>query len=142
MEKCKLKKFIKDKSGSAYIEMVIGILVFTLAVAFIVKFVPVLILKNQLNSFTTSVSRIISVEGSYDSTVEGIVEELRQKSEIGAVTISTSGTSFISGTKKIQLNGTINITVTTQYDIGFFTFGSFPITVNSKAQARSEVYWK
>lgn len=142
MEKSKFKKIMKDKAGSTYIEMVIGILVFTLAVAFVVKFVPVMILKNQLNSFTTSVSRIISVEGSYDSTVEEIVEELRQTSEIGAVTISTSGTSFISGTKKIQLNGTIIISVTTKYDIGFFTFGSFPITVNSKAQARSEVYWK
>lgn len=141
IKKC-FNKVRKDRSGAAYIEMVIGVLVFSLAIAFIVKVVPALILKNQLNQFTNSVSRILSVEGSYNNAVEEIVEELRQKSEIGTVVISLNGTNFISGTQKIQLNDIISVTVTTQYDIGFFTFGSFPIQLKSKAQTRSEVYWK
>ncbi len=141
-KKNKLIRVLKDRSGATYIEMVIGILIFVLAIVFAIKFLPVLILKNQLNTFATQVSKIVSVEGCYDSNVQEMIEELRVKSEIGNVTIAMDGTDFISGTKKIQLDNEIDIKVTTQYDIGIFTFGSFPITVKSVAQARSDAYWK
>jgi hypothetical protein len=42
----------------------------------------------------------------------------------------------------IQLNNEVTVTLTLQYDIGFFNFGSFPITLTSKATGKSEVYWK
>jgi len=138
----KLKCIVKDKSGSSYLEMVIGVLVFSLALAFIIKAVPVLILKNQLNTFAGNISRIISVEGIYNSTVQDKIEEYRIATEIGEVTVSLDGTNFISGTEKIQLNDLIVVTVTTEYDMGFSNFGSFPITLSNTAKARSEAYWK
>ncbi|WOO35776.1 DUF4320 family protein [Anaerocolumna sp. AGMB13020] len=142
-KKNKISKILKDKSGAAtYLEMVVTILIVAIVVVFIVKVVPVLVLKNQLNTFATSVSRIISVEGRYDNTVREAIEELRQKSEVGNVTITLDGSDFISGGEKIQLNDIIQVNVTTQYDLGFFTFGSFPITLKNTAQSRSEVYWK
>lgn len=34
------------------------------------------------------------------------------------------------------------LTPTLRYDIGFFRFGSFPLTLTAKATGKSEVYWK
>jgi hypothetical protein len=42
----------------------------------------------------------------------------------------------------VQLGNEITVTLTQEVDIGFFTFGSFPITLKSKATGKSEVYWK
>jgi len=43
---------------------------------------------------------------------------------------------------KIQLNNDFSLELTLETDIDFFSFGSFPITLTSKATGRSEVYWK
>lgn len=132
----------RDRKGATYLEVAIGILVIVMLISFVLKFLPVLILKNQLNTFATNVSRMLSVEGQYDSAVESKIEEYRKKSEVGEVVISFAGTEFMSGGKKVQLNDLIVVTVTTQYDIGFAGLGSFPITLKNTANARSEVYWK
>ena len=141
-EKQKLRNLLKDKSGATYIEMAVGIIIFTLTAAFLVEFIPVLILKNQLNTYATNVSRILSVEGQYNEEVREKIEEYRNVSEIGDVHLSLDGTVFISGTDKIQLNDRIVVTVNAEYDLGFFTFGSFKIPLTNEAVARSEVYWK
>ncbi len=138
----KINRKLRDKSGATYIEMAFGLLVFVLAIAFIVRFVPVLVLKNQLNTYANNVSRILSVEGENSLAVKEKIEEYKSVSEIGDVDLSLEGTVFISGTDKIQLNDMIVVTVTTEYDIGFFNFGSFKIPLKNKAIARSEVYWK
>ena len=49
---------------------------------------------------------------------------------------------YISGTNRVQLGNEITVTLTQEVDIGFFTFGSFSITLTSKATGKSEVYWK
>ena len=141
-ENSRWKLIWKDKAGGTYLEVAIGILVIVLLISFVLKFLPVLILKNQLNTFATNVSRMLSIEGQYDSSVASKIEEYRKKSEVGEVVISFDGTEFLSGGKKVQLNDLIVVTVTTQYDIGFAGLGSFPIPLKNIANARSEVYWK
>jgi len=42
----------------------------------------------------------------------------------------------------VQLNGDIEVVLTTKVDIGFFVFGSFPIEIRAKATGKSEVYYK
>lgn len=48
-----------------------------------------------------------------------------------------------SKTGKIQLNEEFTVTASVRADIGLFGgFGSFPVTLTSKASGKSEVYWK
>lgn len=138
----KVIRKLREKSGAAYIEMAFGLLVFVLTLAFIVQFIPVLILKNQLNTYANNVSRILSVEGENSAAVKEKIADYKSVSEIGVVNLSLEGTVFIPGTEKIQLNDLIVVTVTTEYDIGFFNLGSFKVPLKNKAMARSEVYWK
>ncbi|MGB8455777.1 MAG: DUF4320 family protein [Anaerocolumna sp.] len=135
----KIKRKLREKSGATFIEMAIGLFIFVLTLAFIVQFVPVLILKNQLNTYANNVSRILSVEGENSVAVKEKIEEYKSVSEIGDVDLSLDGTIFISGTDKIQLNDMIIVTVTTEYDIGFFNLGSFKVPLKNKAQASNLV---
>lgn len=45
--------------------------------------------------------------------------------------------------RKIQLNEEVTVTLTLPKEIGLFgRFGSFPVTLQSQATGKSEVYWK
>jgi hypothetical protein len=137
-----IKHVLRDRRGGAYIDVVIGVMISCLVLACIIQVVPGVIYKFQLGSFATGISRIISVEGCYTNDVNNTIEQYRQSSELGDVIISLDGTEFISGTDRIQLNSQIVVNVTSDYDLGFFNFGSFKVTFQNKALARSEVYWK
>jgi len=50
---------------------------------------------------------------------------------------------FWSATGKVQLNEEITVTLSYRMDLGLFAgFGSFPITLRSRATGKSEVYHK
>lgn len=138
----KVKQKLCDKDGATVIEIGVGFLIGCLIIALILQVVPIFLMKNQLNTYATNVSRILSVEGIYNDEVKSIIEDYRVTSEIGNVTLSLEDTEFISDTNKIQLNDPIVVTVLKEYELGFFTFGSFKIPLKNKAIARSEVYWK
>ncbi|BCN29535.1 DUF4320 family protein [Anaeromicropila herbilytica] len=140
--KNKISKLLKEKNGSTYIDIVVGFLIGCIVIALIIQVVPALVKKNQLNTFATNVSRIISVEGIYNDDVKRKIEEYRKSSEVGNVTVSLDGTEFIENTNKIQLSDPIEVTVTSDYDIALFSFGGFTIPIKNKAETRSEVYWK
>lgn len=137
-----IKRKLKDRSGSTYIDLVIGFFIACICIAIIIQVIPALVLKNQLNTYATDISRIISVEGCYDNSVKEIIERYKTVNDIHDINISLEGTEYMTGTEKIQLNDPITVTVSKDYDLGFFNFGSFKITLTNKAIARSEVYWK
>jgi len=45
-------------------------------------------------------------------------------------------------TGRIQIGQDMTVTVTTTVDMGFYVFGSMPITLTSTATGTSEVLWK
>jgi hypothetical protein len=137
-----VKRLLCDKKGGSYIDIIIGCMVAVLFLALVSQVMPVIIYKNQLGSFATNVSRIVSVEGCYSQDVINEIQEYKERIGIGEVNISLEGTQFISGTQKIQLNGIIEVTLSSNYELGIGNFGSFPVTLTNKAQARSEIYWK
>ena len=137
-----IKNVLCNNRGEAYIDVVIMVMISCLVLACIVQVIPGIVYKFQLGSFATNVSRIISVEGCYTQEVRNTIEEYRESGKLGDVLITLDGTEFISGTDRIQLNDQIVVHVTADYDLGFFSFGSFKVTFYNKALARSEVYWK
>lgn len=135
-------KVIKNKNGTSYINTIILVFVIAMVLALFIKVIPVFILKNNLNTFATNISRIVSVEGRYDTEVKNIIKEYQIANHMDDVVIDMDESSFLSGTDKIQLNDIVVVKVKIKYDLGFFQFGKFEVALNNKAIARSEVYWK
>jgi hypothetical protein len=135
-----MKRLLKCKRGEGYIDTVVIIISAMIVIAFAVKVFPVFIIKNQLNNYANEIIRTAEISGRIGIEVNTKAEELKEQTDINPI-ISWK-TNYISGTNKIQLNDEITVTVSSTVDIGFFSFGSFPIELNAKATGRSEAYWK
>ena len=128
-------KRLKSKCGEGYVDVIVAVLVIMLSIALAVNIFPVFIAKNQLDTFAAELVREAEIAGRVGS--ETTARANRLKNDIGidpAISWSRTG--------NLQLNSEVTLTLTLQYDIGFFNFGSFPITLTSRATGKSEVYWK
>lgn len=135
-----LIKLLKDKNGEGYIDTVVIVIAAMLVIALVVKVFPVFIAKNQLNTYASEVVRTAEISGRIGSETSSKTKELNEQA--GITPTITWQANYISGTNKVQLNDEMTVTVVKTVDIGFFSFGSFPIELESKATGRSEVYWK
>lgn len=135
-----LIKLLKDKNGEGYIDTVVIVIAAMLVIALVVKVFPVFIAKNQLNTYASEIVRTAEISGRIGSETSSKAKELNEQA--GITPTITWQANYISGTNKVQLNDQMTVTVVKTVDIGFFSFGSFPIELESKATGRSEVYWK
>lgn len=128
-------KIINSRRGEGYVDIIVIVLCIMLFVALAVKVFPVFIAKNQLDTFAAELIREAEIAGRVGSETTAKANQL--KTQVGIdPTISWSRTG------NFQLNTEVTVTLTLRHDIGFFNFGSFPITLTSKATGKSEVYWK
>ena len=128
-------KLLQSRRGEGYVDIIVAVLVIMLCVALAVKVFPVFIAKNQLDTFAAELVREAEIAGRTGSETTARASKLKED-------IGIDPTISWSKTGNIQLNQEVTVTLTLQYDIGFFNFGSFPITLTSKATGKSEVYWK
>jgi hypothetical protein len=128
-------KLLQSRRGEGYVDIIVVVLVIMLFIALAVKMFPVFIAKNQLDTFASELVREAEITGRIGSETTAKANQL--KTQIGidpAISWSRTG--------NLQLNSEVTLTLTLRHDIGFFSFGSFPITLTSKAAGKSEVYWK
>ena len=128
-------KLLQSKRGEGYVDVIVIVLVIMLFITLAVKVFPVFIAKNQLDTFAAELVREAEIAGRVGSETTARANQLKTQIGIDPV-ISWSKTG------NIQLNQEVTVTLTLQHNIGFFNFGSFPITLTSKATGKSEVYWK
>lgn len=131
---------LKSKRGEGYIDTVVIVIAAMLMIALVVKVFPVFVVKHQLNAFANEICRVAEISGRTGSEVNVAINNLKESTGLDP-SISWS-VRYISGTNRVQLGNEITVTLTQEVDIGFFTFGSFSITLTSKATGKSEVYWK
>jgi len=130
-----LIKLLQSRRGEGYVDVIVLVLVIMLFVALAVNVFPVFIAKNQLDTFAAELVREAEISGRVGS--ETTAKANRLKTDIGIdPTISWSRTG------NLQIDTEVTLTLTLRHDIGFFNFGSFPITLRSQATGKSEVYWK
>ena len=128
-------EILKSKRGEGYIDVVVVVLVAMMVIAMAVKVYPVFVVKSDLNTFANELARVAEIEGRIGSETTAKKNDLRASLGIDpTVNWSTSG--------NIDLNEEFSVVLTLPIDIGFFEFGSFPITLTAKATGRSEVYHK
>ncbi|WFD10864.1 DUF4320 family protein [Tepidibacter hydrothermalis] len=130
-----MKKILVSNRGEGYIDTAVIVIVAMLVIAMAVKVYPVFIAKNELNTFAVELARVAEIEGRIGSVTKAKENELK-------ASMGISPNIQWSRTGKIQLNEEFSVVVSHTVDIGFFEFGSFPITLKSKATGRSEVYYK
>ena len=132
----RLARLGKDRRGEGYVDMIVLVLCAVLVLALAVRVLPVYIAKQRLDTFATELVREAEITGNVGSETERRAAVLREKTGIDPeITWSTEG--------KIQLNEEVTVTLTLPKVIGLFgRFGSFPVTLQSQATGKSEVYWK
>lgn len=130
-----MKKILASNRGEGYIDTAVVVIVAMLVIAMAVKVYPVFIAKNELNTFAGELARVAEIEGRIGSVTNAKENELKAIMDI-------EPSIDWSRTGNIQLNQEFSVVLTYTVDIGFFEFGSFPITLKSKATGRSEVYYK
>ena len=130
-----MRAILKSKKGEGYIDVVVVVLVVMMVIALGVKVYPVFSVKSDLNTFANELARVAEIEGRVGSETNSKKNELRSSLGIDPEVVwSTTG--------NIDLNEDFRVVLTLPVDIDFFEFGSFPITLTSKATGRSEVYHK
>ncbi|MGX8797631.1 DUF4320 family protein [Fusibacter sp. JL298sf-3] len=130
-----MRAILMSKKGEGYIDVVVVVLVVMMVIALGVKVYPVFLMKSDLNTFANELARVAEIEGRVGAETNSKKNELRSSLGIDPdIEWSTTG--------NIDLNEEFSLVLTLPVDIGFFEFGSFPITLTSKATGRSEVYHK
>lgn len=126
---------ILDKRGEGYIDVCIIVIIVVACLALIMAVTPVIIAKNQLDNFADELVREAEISGRIGSETSARYSVLCERTGL-------TPTVRWSRTGKVQINQEFTVTLTTTKDIGFGEFGSFPVTLTSKASGKSEVYWK
>ena len=126
---------LKNNKGESMIDTVLIVFVVVMMLAFSLSVLPVIIEKSKLDTFAEEVVRFAEIEGRIGSNTSA---------KINSMTSSTGLDPSVnwSRTGKVQLNEEFSLVLSHETDIGFFSFGSFKVTLTSKATGRSEVYWK
>ena len=132
-----IQRVLKSRRAEGYIDTAIGVFCLMLVIAFMANLFPVFTAKQQLDIFANEIVRQAEIVGGTD--VSGRIAKMKE--ETGLNPQITWNCDYYSG-NKVQLNGDIEVVLTTRVDIGFFVFGSFPIEIRAKATGKSEVYYK
>jgi hypothetical protein len=127
---------LRSKRGEGYIDVAVLVLCAMLVIAFAIRVFPVYIAKQQIDTFAAELIREAEIVGRVGTETSVQEQLLRERTGLEPeVAWSKTG--------NIQLNQEVTVTVTYQTDIGNFSgFSSFPITLQSEASGKSEVYWK
>ena len=128
-------KIIKSKRGEMTSDTIAILVLSMLVIAFALHALPVIVDKQKLDTYATELCRVAEISGR-------VGEETTEKAQGLTGQTGLNPTISWSQNGKIQLGDQITVTLHTTKDIGFFTFGSFPIELTAKASGKSEVFWK
>lgn len=130
-----LKKLLKSRRGEGYFDIVIVVLVVVMVISLIIAVAPVVSAKIQLDNYADELVREAEISGRIGSETTARAQVLSERTGIiPKITWSRVG--------KVQLNQEFTVICTYTMNIGFGEFGSFPVTLTTKASGKSEVYWK
>ena len=128
-------KLLQSRKGEGHVDVIVVVLCSMLLISLAVNAFPVFIAKSQLDSFAAELAREFEIAGRVGTETTAAAHRLRTQTGI-------SPTIAWSRTGNVQINQEVTVTLTHTIDIGFFNFGSFPITLTSRVTGKSEVYWK
>lgn len=106
-----------------------------MGLAFGMKYFPVFVRWQQMNTYANELCRVAEVSGRIGDETAQEQERLNDVLKVSPdIKWNTSG--------KVQQNDEINVTCTVPVVINFGSFGSHTFMVPGRATGQSEVYWK
>lgn len=131
-----MTRILKNKGGEGFVDVCVLVFAVVLVLALFVKVSPVFMAKQNLDTFANELVRTAEIAGGVGSATNNKVNSLRNETGLApAISWSRMG--------DVQLGQEMTVTLTVNVNIGLFgDFGSFPITLTSKATGTSEVYYK
>ena len=131
-----ITRILKQKRAEGFIDVALIVLCAMLVIALAVRVFPVFIAKSQLDTFAAELIREAEISGRVGAETTARANTLKEKLGINPAILW-------SKTGNIQLNDEVTVTLTLERNLGLFGgFGSFPVTLTSKASGKSEVYHK
>ncbi|MCL2697543.1 MAG: DUF4320 family protein [Oscillospiraceae bacterium] len=131
-----IARILRQKRGEGFIDVVVLVLCSMMVIALAVRILPIFVEKNQLDTFATELIREIEISGRVGVETTIRAGELSDR-------LGINPTITWSATGNIQLNQEVTVTLTLQRNLGLFGgFGSFPVTLTSRASGKGGVYWK
>ncbi|TQI68562.1 DUF4320 family protein [Clostridium sp. KNHs216] len=131
----KLSKILKENKGSVIFDAPFMLLIVVMILCLALYSFPAIIAKQQLDTYAAELKRTAELSGM-------IGTETTQKAQQLSEEIGLNPEIKWSKTGKIQLDDEFTVTCSITKDIGFGSFGSFPVPLKAKQTGRSEVYWK
>ena len=126
-----MRKLLRSKRGEGYIDVCIIVLVVIMMLALFTAAAPVMTAKMQLDNSADELVREAEISGRIGAETTARARVLSEKTGLSPkIEWSRNG--------KIPLNQEFTVTLTVTLDIGFGGFGSFPVTLTSKASGRKE----
>lgn len=140
----RLSLFVRDRRGSSYLEMAVGLLVILSLVWCVVKLMPLYPTKQNIDFMANELVRTVELTGEVGT--EYYVELTRLKAATRLNPSVTISANYIAD-NKIQLRERITITVSIVEQIEILTplFTSplmIDVPVSKTVTGMSEVYWK
>ncbi|WP_303871694.1 DUF4320 family protein [Acetobacterium wieringae] len=134
---------VKVDKGSAILEFSIFFLLAMFVLTLILGVLPVWTQYQKLNYIAHGVLRDAELVGNTGNTVMDTYEDLQAETGLKTKDISFNGTKYIGGSKNVQINDPIQVTVKSDF-VWFSSFigGGFTIELVAPASGRSGVYYK
>ena len=131
-----MKTILKNRQGEGFVDVCVLVLAIVIVLTLFMKVTPVFLTKHSLDMFAVELARSAEIAGNVGTATTARANHLTQETGLSP-RISWSRTG------NIQIGQDVTVTVSTDVNIGLFgDFGSFPITLTSKATGKSEVYHK
>jgi len=139
------RKFIRDQTGEAYIDVAITVLIIFTLMASLMALYPIFTAQQSLNQTAKYMARTVELYGKADDETLASVTENESFIEPDSISIDTEWEDAAEKTIQLKTPFTLTITKTVSIVILRPALGD-PVTINvlisASANGISEVYWK
>lgn len=131
---------VREKTGEFSIKGAVMLLLVSILLVLSISVLGTINSKSKLDSVSNQLARYISIKGCIDADV--YAEQARLVANSGLDCTVSVDASYISNTKRIQFGDSFSVIVEYPAKFGVGGIMSVPVTIRSKDEGRSEVYWK
>ena len=137
-----MKNLAKNRSGSGYIDVIVGVLASTLLLVFCLNAFTLITAKMNLDHYTKELVKTATIDGQISTNITTRRTQLTAETGIVPHTVTWNTTYFNATQRTVQFGDKIEVTVT--YRTRFRGFGAFsiPVTLTSTHSGLSQRYFK
>ena len=136
-----MKKIIKGKKGEGYIDICVGILALLSVLVLTLNIYSFLTLKQDMDEITEQLIEVATGEGCFADAFHSREQAL--KAQFFDFDTAVSADSYYNAAyKRVQLGGTMRVTITVHTKLVGMGAFEIPITATSTRSGVSEHYWK